>query len=289
MKNIVSFVAFIVLMISLTSCMTRISPTEVGFKIDNAGDYRGIDSLPLLTGWQFYIPGQSYIVTLPTTQEHVAWTESNNEGSSNDEAITVACSGGAGFKMDVGLNYQIIPNKASKLYLKYKTDDLKTITNGFLRNTVRRCMQDVSGLITVDSILTNLPAYEHAVNDLLNKQLEPQGITLIFSVLKQPTPTDPNLAKSIAAKIQAKQDAERAVTELQSSIAEANKKIADARGDSASRVIKASSEAREIMVKQEALRQSPQYIELVKAQRWDGHLSQVQGGGSGMILQLKQP
>lgn len=287
MKRIMVFVAFIAVMGSLTSCMTRIAPTEVGFKIDNAGDYRGIDSLPLLTGWQFYMPGSSYIVTLPTTQEHVVWTEAATEGSPTDEAITVACSGGAGFKMDVGVNYQIIPNKASKLYLKYKTDDLKTITNGFLRNSVRRAMQDVSGVITVDSILTNLPAYEHAVNDLLNKQLEPQGITLMFSVLKQPTPTDPNLAKSIAAKIQAKQDAERAVTELQSSIAEANKSIAEARGDSASRVIKASAEAREIMVKQEALRQSPQYIELVKAQKWNGVLPTVTGGGSGMILNIK--
>jgi regulator of protease activity HflC (stomatin/prohibitin superfamily) len=287
MKNIVSFLAFIMLMSSLTSCMTRISPTEVGFRIDNAGDYRGIDSLPLLTGWQFYMPGGSYIVTLPTTQEHVVWTESETEGSPTDEAITVACSGGAGFKMDVGVNYQIIPNKASKLYLKYKTDNLKTITNGFLRNTVRRAMQDVSGTITVDSILINLPAYEHAVNDLLNKQLEPQGITLMFSVLKQPTPTDPNLAKSIASKIQAKQDAERAVTELQSSIAEANKRIAKARGDSASRVIEALAEAKEITVKQEALRQSPQYIELVKAQRWNGVLPTVTGGGSGMILNIK--
>jgi hypothetical protein len=35
--------------------------------------------------------------------------------------------------------------------------------------------------------------------------------------------------------------------------------------------------------------QSPQYIELVKAQRWNGVLPVVSGGGSGMILQLKQP
>ena len=42
MKKVLALVALVV---TLGSC-TRISPTEVGFKIDNSGDYRGIDSLP---------------------------------------------------------------------------------------------------------------------------------------------------------------------------------------------------------------------------------------------------
>ena len=49
-----------------------------------------------------------------------------------------------------------------------------------------------------------------------------------FSILKQPTPTDANLAQAINAKIKAKQDAETSKMQLQSSIAEANKQIAKA-------------------------------------------------------------
>lgn len=273
----------------LSSCCTRISPTEVGFKIDNAGDYRGIDSLPLLTGWQFYMPGASYIVTMPTTQEHVSWVESSTEGSPNDESIVVACSGGAGFKIDVGLNYRIIPNKASKIYLKYKTDNLSSITNSYLRNIVRGSMQDVSGTITVDSILMNLPAYEHAVRDILTKRLENEGFAVDnFSILKQPTPTNAALANAINQKIQAKQEAEKSVTQLQMSIAEANKDIAKARGDSASRVIRAMAEAKEITVKQEALKQSPQYIELIRAEKWNGvYPTTMLGGGATTLLNLK--
>ena len=45
MKKVLALIALVV---TLGSC-TRINPTEVGFKIDNSGDYRGIDSLPLLT------------------------------------------------------------------------------------------------------------------------------------------------------------------------------------------------------------------------------------------------
>ena len=56
------------LIVILSSC-TQISPTEVGFKISNSGDYRGLDSLPLLTGWQWFTPGFSSVVTIPTTMK----------------------------------------------------------------------------------------------------------------------------------------------------------------------------------------------------------------------------
>ena len=286
MKKVTLVLAVI---IALASC-TRITPTEVGFKINNSGDYRGIDSLPLLTGWQFFTPGFTYVVTMPTTQQHVVWSADQTEGSKNDQAITVACLGGAGFKIDVGLNYRVQPNKASKIYLKYKTDDLESITNTYLRNVVRGSMQDISGLISVDSILNNLPGYEAAVRAKITERFASDGFIVDnFSILKQPEPTDQGLRDAIHAKIKAKQDAETVKQQLQQSIAQANKDIAKAKGDSTVRVINAQAEAREILVKQEALRQSPQYIELVKAQRWNGVLPVVSGGGSGMILQLKQP
>ena len=283
MKRILVLVALVA---TLGSC-TRINPTEVGFKIDNSGDYRGIDSLPLLTGFQFYTPGFTYVVTIPTTQQHVAWTEDSNEGKAVDEAIVVSCNGGAGFKMDIGLNYRVNPTKASKIYLKYKTDDLESITNTYLRNVVRGSMQDVSGLLTVDSILNNLPGFEAAVRKNVSERFEKDGFIVDnFSILKQPVPTDKSLSDAINAKIRAKQDAETSKMQLQSSIAEANKQIAKARGDSATKVINAMGEAEAVKKIQQVL--TPTYVEYIKASRWNGVQPSVVGGGGGMILQLKQ-
>lgn len=274
------------LVATLASC-TRINPTEVGFKIDNSGDYRGIDSLPLLTGFQFYTPGFTYIVTIPTTQQHVIWSEDESEGSKPGEHITVACLGGAGFKMDVGLNYRVNPTKASKIYLKYKTDDLESISQTYLRNVVRGSMQDISGYITVDSILNNMPGFEAAVRKNVTERFEKDGFIVDnFSILKQPTPTDVNLAQAINAKIKAKQDAETSKMQLQSSIAEANKQVAQARGDSATKVINAMGEAEAVKKIQQVL--TPTYVEYIKATRWNGVQPSVVGGGGGMILQLKQ-
>ncbi len=267
---------------------TRVAPTEAGFKISKSGTYRGIDSLPLVTGYQFYLPWATEIVTIPTTQEHVVWTKTADEGSDKNEEISVSCLGGAGFRMDVGFNYHVEANKASKVWLKYKTSDLKIITKTYLRNMVRKSMQDISSTMSVDSVLNNLSGYENAVQVKLTKSLEPLGFDVDnFNILSKPEPSDPQLAAAINRKIQAKQDAETSKMQLQISIAEANKRIATARGDSAAKVIEAAGQAEAIHKLQSQL--TPEYVEYQKIQKWDGVLPTVNGSGGGMILQLGIP
>ena len=278
---------FILSAFAISSC-TRISPTEAGFRISNSGNYRGLDSLPLLTGWQFYTPAFNRIVTIPTTMQHEVWTDSKDEGQEGLNAITIACMGGAGFRVDVGLNYHVDASKAAHIYLKWKDDDLQDITNKYIKNVVRGCMQDVSGHITVDSILTNLPAFEHAAAASIRERLGVDGFMVDgFNITSQPRPTDNALASSINAKVKAKQDAETSVMQLQTSVAEANKKIAEARGDSASKVITAAGEAEAIKLKQQQVTST--YVEYIKATNWDGKLPSVVGGSGGMMLNLSQP
>jgi len=283
MKNTLLVVIAIAVM-TVQSC-TRISPTEAGFKISNSGNYRGIDSLPLLTGWEFYGPGFSKIITIPTTMQHEVWSDSKTEGQEGEQAIAIACQGGAGFRVDVGLNYHVDPYKASHIYLKWKDDDLEDITNRYIKNVVRGCMQDVSGHITVDSILTNLPAFEHEATINITKKLAVDGFVVDgFNVLAQPRSTDEQLTASINNKVKAKQDAETSVMQLQMSVAEANKKIAEARGDSASKVISAAGEAEAIKLKQQQV--TPTYVEYIKATNWDGKLPTTMTGSGGTMLNL---
>lgn len=283
MKKIITLLTICV--IALASC-TKVSPTEVGFPISNSGSYRGIDSIPTVTGYQWYMPGFTYIVTIPTTQQHVVWTQTG-EGNTDDEAITISCMGGAGFKVDVGLNYRVDPNKASKIYLRYRTGDLETITQTYIRNIVRGSMQDISGVITVDSVLNNLPAFEHAAAANITERLGREGFIVDnFSILAQPIPTDKALAASINAKIKARQDAERTKMEVQISQQEAQKAIATAQGDSASKVIRAAGEAEAVKKIQTVL--TPTYVDYIKANQWDGKLPGVMSGSGGMMLNLKQ-
>lgn len=286
MKTIKLVLIAFIAAISISSC-TRINPTEAGFRVSNSGDYRGVDSLPLLTGWQTYFPSQSYIVTIPTTMQHVVWSEGEQEGSQPNEHITINCMGGSGFKVDVGLNYRVMPSKASKIYLKYKMDDLEAITNTFLRNIVRGAMQDISGHMTVDSMLNNLPDYEASVRTDLAKRFEAEGFILDgFNIVSMPRPVDPSLATAINQKIIAKQNAETSKQQLELSVNEANKKIASARGDSAEAVIRAAGQAEAINKLQKQL--TPEYNEYMRIQRWNGQYpSTMLGSGSNTLFNLK--
>lgn len=287
MKTIKMLALLALTVISVSSC-TRINPTEAGFRVSNSGDYRGVDSLPLLTGWQFFMPGQSYIVTVPTTMQHVVWSEASQEGSKENEHITINCMGGSGFKVDVGINYRVSPDRASKIYLKYKMEDLDAITSTFLRNIVRGTMQDISGHMTVDSMLNNLPNYESSVRTDLAKRFVTEGFILDgFNIISMPRPVDGALAKAINQKIIAKQNAETSKQQLELSVNEANKKIAAARGDSAEAVIRAAGQAEAISKLQKQL--TPEYNEYMRIQKWDGaYPSTMLGNGGGVLFNLSK-
>jgi regulator of protease activity HflC (stomatin/prohibitin superfamily) len=273
MKKFNLFILGLCMIVLATSC-TRINPTEAGFRVSNSGDYRGVDSLPLLTGWQFTMPTQNYIVTIPTTMQHVVWSEGEQEGSDPNEHITINCMGGSGFKVDIGLNYRVMPSKASKIYLKYKMDNIETITNTFLRNIVRGSMQDISGYMTVDSMLNNLPGYETSVRKDLSGRFEKEGFILDgFNIISKPRPDDPALAKAINDKIIAKQNAETSKQQLEGSIAEANKKVATARGDSAESVIRAAGKAKAIQLEQSQI--TPLYVDYIKWLNADPNVPRV--------------
>lgn len=284
MKKTFKYLGFITTVVVILMSCTQIKPTEAGFKVRKSGDYRGVDSIKLENGYIGYLPWLTEVITIPTTQQHVVWTEDKKEGSDGNQEITVSCLGGAGFKMDVGFNYTVNAFKASRIYLKFGTGSLKSISETFLRNAVRGSMQDVSGTMTVDSLLNSLPLFEHTVKDNLSKVLNPIGFQVdLFNILSQPRPSDPSLAKSINDKIKAKQDAERTKMELQSSIAEAEKAIASARGDSASKVITAAGEAEAIRKKQSVL--TAEYVDYIRATSWNGVLpSTVLGSGTNFLF-----
>ena len=243
MKKLSVFVSVVILLFAFTSC-TRINPGNAGFKVSYSGDYRGTDSLPLETGYVWYMPGFSTVVEFPTSMQHIVYSESADEGSAAGQQIIIGLKGGASFKLDVGINYTILPNKCAHLYFKFKTNDLEGLNNGYIRNTTRKVLNDLAGEWTMEDMLNDRPSFEKTATQNLSALLKADGIILNqLTILKTPEATDPNLEQAINQKIKAKQDADRKQTELQSSIADAAKKMADARGDSARTVIEASGKA----------------------------------------------
>ena len=265
---------FFALSLFITSC-TRIEPGFVGFKYNYTGDDKGKAQTSPAVGWTTYTPGFSRVVEFPTYMQHY-------EGE-----VTIFCKLGASLKCKVGYNYAVMPEKASDIYFAFKTDDLESITNGFLYNTLRNVMNSKSGSITLDSFITNVPAFTMDVDRILTDSFQHHGFKVSqFGIIGAPEIVDDNIRQSISNKIKAKQDAETAVAQLQTSIAEANKSIATAKGDSAVAVIRATGDAEAIKRKQSVL--TSEYVEFVKWSRWDGKLPTTNlGSGTNYLYSNK--
>ena len=264
---------FIIATMLFSSC-TRISPGYTGFKYSYGGDNKGQAEVQPAIGWVGFTPGFSTVVSFPTSIQHY-------EGE-----VTTFCKNGASIKLKVGYNYKVIPSQCAKVYFNFKTDNLETITSGFLYNTLRNVINTTSGAITLDSFITNVPAFTQEVDRVLSDSMKNQGFDVSqFGCVGAPEIVDPSIQQAVHNKIKAKQDAETSQQQLQISIAEANKKIAEARGDSASKVINALGEAEAIKVKQAFL--SPTYVDYIRAERWNGALPTTSLGGSNTLFNLK--
>lgn len=257
-------------LVSFNAC-SRIDAGHVGLKINMAGGDKGVSNIKYVTGWVFYMPGASKIEEIPTFVQHKEY-----------DGIEVYARGGIKWQVKPALNYQVNADKADSMYQKFRVG-LSTLEEGWMKNVTYQACRDVLNTFDSDSLLNHREQFEVQLSTELGRKFKPYfTVSNVTSGLTPPGA----LAASIERKtvsIQEKQAAEnqRAVVEAQTLTA-----IVQARGDSTVRLINTQAEAKSIQLKQDALKQSPQYIDLIKAERWDGHMPQIVSGSGGMMLQL---
>jgi hypothetical protein len=76
-----------------SATITRIDAARVGIRVKLAGSARGVQDIPVVTGWVFYNPLTEQIISFPTSVQNVVWTQSPHEGRAVDESITLGLFG----------------------------------------------------------------------------------------------------------------------------------------------------------------------------------------------------
>lgn len=244
----------------------RIDAGHVGIKVNNTGGNQGVSKTEYVTGWNFYWRLAQRIYEFPTYQQHKEYDE-----------YTVPTKGGAVFEVHPTFNYSLNAGEVANMFQKFRVD-IKQLEDGYLKNAVAQSVREVTNTFTVDSILNNLAIYDASILEKLNINLKPFFVVTQFTANLQP---DKRLSESILNKAKAVQEAQASLAQVQVAEANAIVAITNARKDSAVRVTVAKGEAEAIKVKQDALQKSPQYVELIKAEAWDGKLPQVVTSGSG--------
>lgn len=264
------------LIVMSTAC-SRISPGHVGIIVQQAGQDRGVQSYPAVTGWQFYNPLTTSVLEYPTFIQTVVWTKDKAEGSEADEEISFSTSEGTVIYADITVSYELQPDKVPHFYVKFRNDDLKLFSRGFLRSITRNCFNDAAGHYTVEQIYGS--GKETLLKDVqarMNKALEQYGVVVdqlgFVSNLRLPD----NIILAINKKIKATQDAITAQNELQITQAEAAKNVAEAEGDAKARIAQAEGQSQAQAALQRTI--TPQVLELERLkvlQKWDGRMPET--------------
>lgn len=271
--------------LSSTACgTTRIPPGYAGIVVNQSGTDRGVDSYPATTGRVWYNPFNTSVYEYPTFTQTVVWTKNAQEGNPINEEITFTNKDKMLIAVDVNLSYQLNISKVPAFYVKFRSDDLSTFTNGYMHNVARDAFNTEGGKYSIDQIMGDNASFIADVRKTLQEQLSPLGVELgQFGVIGAPRPP-PSVIEQITASVHATQLTQQKVNELQQVEADAKKVVAQAGGAADARLRQADAEAE--ANKRIAASISPTLVEYLRVQKWDGALPQVTGGGTIPMLNL---
>jgi SPFH domain / Band 7 family len=270
MRAMLAFLIALVLVVINPIDIERIDAGHVGIKVSNVGDNRGVGKTEYVTGWVFYNSWISRIYEFPIHQQHIDY-----------EAADIVTRGGFRATIKPSFNYSINAGNVADMFQNLRVG-VKEMEQGWLKNAIVGSVNDVANRYTVDSIFNHREEFESDIVKECNKRVSKWfNVSQLRTNIIPPT----EISESIIAKTRAIQEVQVAENRRQVAIADAERKIAEARGDSAQAVIQAAGRAEAIRKEQTSL--TPLYIDYIKIQKWSGQVpTTVAGPNSGFMIQL---
>ena len=281
-KVIISSICLLTICLSCLVGCSKVPAGHVGVKVYLLGGEKGVDNEVLGVG-RYWIGWNEELFLFPTFQQTKAWTKSSTKDSPEDQSFIFQTREGLSVGADVSISYTIRADKVATLFQRYRKG-VDEITDVYLRNLVRDALVLASSTRTVEAI------YGEGKSDLIEEvkrivqqKIQPIGIDIDMISFIGDLRLPENVVESINAKIAATQKAQQRENELREAEAQANKKIAEARGIAESTKIQAQAQAE--ANKEIAKSLTPELVEYLKAQKWDGKLPQV-SSGNGFLLSV---
>jgi regulator of protease activity HflC (stomatin/prohibitin superfamily) len=286
----------VVIAVAFVGCetTTRVDAGHVGIRVKLAGSDRGVQDMPIVTGWVAYNPITEQIVMFPTSVQNVVWTANANEGRAIDESITFSSNEGVNVNADVGLSFHIEPSLAPRLYGRFRQNNVMALADGYVRNTVREAFNDVASKMPVQDIYG--AGKSKMLNDVTGKirdVLGKDGFVIDQLTINGALRLPQNVADAINRAMEATQNAIQSENKVRQVKAEAEQAITQAHGQAEATREKAQGEADAILIraKSEAkaneiirLSTSPAVLQYRALEHWDGKLPAINGGGQVPML-----
>lgn len=264
--------------VTLSGCYKTIEPGRAGIKVQQTGANRGVAEIPVQTGRVFYNPFNEYVLEYPTNVQRAIWAKTTTEGKPDNEEMAFQSGDQLHFTVDVAVAYQLVHEKVPAFYVRFRNDDIDAFTHGFFRDAVRKAIGTASQRFSQEEINGGKQAdLEAGSQKVLAEAMEPFGVNIVQLAFTSPPRAPDAVRNAIEQKIAATQKAEQMENEKRQSTAEGAKQIALAEAQAkANGLISASISP--TLIQWEQMK--------VMREKWNGQMSMVNGGGSGVMLNL---
>jgi regulator of protease activity HflC (stomatin/prohibitin superfamily) len=271
----------------------RVDAGHVGIRVKLAGSDRGVQDMPVVTGWVVYNPLTEQLVLFPTSVQNVVWTQSTHEGKAFDESITFSSAEGVNINADIGLSFHIEAGLAPKLYARFRLNDLEKLSDGYMRNTVREAFNDVASKLPVQDIYgagksKMLGDVTQKCRDVFGKD----GIVIDQLTINGTLRLPQNVADAINRAMEATQKALESKNRVAQVEAEATQAITQAHGAAEASRQKAQGDGDALLIRARAEAQANEIIRLSTTptvlqyralEHWDGKLPNYNAGALPML------
>lgn len=283
----------------LACCLRRVPAGFVGVIYSMNG---GITGEVKTQGWHMLTPGEKMTkYSIGIEQSYLTATKDGD--SPNDDSFSAPSSDGKGLEMEITFTYRFDEDIVTDTFTRFKGRDGEELLTSFIKPNIISWTKEVTAMYPVTDILGEKRAELNTIlTSYLADKFRPYGIIIENASLIN-IETDDETRASITRKVTAQQELELAKVEAETAKiqaekdrevalieAERNKETAEinaeklrieAQGKADAVKIAAEAEAEANRKIAESL--TPELIEKMKYDAWNGELPQVQGSGTPII------
>lgn len=281
------------------ACTERIPTGYVGVVYNMNG---GVDGEVLSQGWHLVAPTKK-VTTYSIGIEQSYLTSEDKGDSPKDESFSIPTSDGKTVKVNLEFSYRFDEARVAETFTMFKGKSGENIKDTFIKPKIIAWTQEVSANYPVTDIFGDKRTQINAELDTyLRDKFEPYGI-IIDTVNFTDISVDNETAAAIQKKVNAQQELELANIEAETAKIQANKdrevarvqaekdkEVAQIKAEQ--KIIAAEADAEALRIASEAEADAnrkiaesltPELIEKLKYEQWNGELPKV-AGSNGTII-----
>lgn len=266
-------------------CLEKVPAGYVGVVYNMNG---GVDGEVLTQGWHLVSPTKK-VTTYSIGIEQSYLTSDNKGDSPDDDSFNIPTSDGKTVRVNLEFSYRFDEERVTETFVMFKGKSGESIKDTFIKPKIIAWTQEVSANYPVTDIFGDKRTQINAELDVyLREKFDQYGI-IIDTVNFTDISVDAETAAAIQKKVTAQQELELANIEAQTAMVNANKEKEVAQVAAEKAIVEANAEAEVIRIAAEAEAEAnrqiaasltPELIEKIKYEQWDGKMPTVSGTGA---------